>query len=101
MGILEGDTTNETPQSGSGVIDQWLEQLRQGENTTEITNTLEQVKTQLISDQINAQELGNLLTTLATQTAEFSALMGPEGDLAYRLEGLSSSLKTLAGQLSN
>lgn len=100
MSVLEGDLTNATPQSGRGVIDQWLEQLRKTENATDITNTLEQVKTQLESDQINAQELAQLLNTLATQTSEFSTMMGSEGDIAPRLEGLSSALTSLAGQIS-
>lgn len=99
--ILESDITNETPQTGTGVIDQWLEQLRQSDNTKEIVDSLERVKTQLKSDQINADELSQLLTTLADQTAEFSTLVGPEGDIAYRLEGISSSLRSLAGQLGN
>jgi hypothetical protein len=101
MSVLEGDISTETPQNGTGIIDQWLEQLRRSDNTTEITNTLEQVKTQLKSDQINAKELSGLLETLATQTTEFSTLMGSEGDIAYRLDGLSSSLRSLAGQLGN
>ncbi|RYC68944.1 MULTISPECIES: hypothetical protein [Spirosoma] len=101
MGVLEADVTNETPQSGTGVIDQWLEQLRQTDNATEIADTLERVKTQLKSDQINTSELSGLLQTLATQTTEFSTLMGSEGDIAPRLEGLSSALRSLAGQIGN
>ena len=99
MDVLEGDLTSTTPQSGKGIIDQWLTQLRQAENATDITDTLEQVKTQIESDQINTDELIQLLDTLATQTAEFSAMMGSEGDIAPRLEGLASALKSLAGQL--
>lgn len=101
MSILESDITNETPQNGTGVIDQWLQQLHQSDNAKEIANTLERVKTQLKSDQINTSELSQLLEKLATETAEFSTRMGPEGDIAYRLDGLSSSLRSLAGQLSN
>lgn len=101
MAILEGDKPVETPQSGLGILDQWLQQLHQADNATDITTSLEQVKTQLKSDQINGNELGQLLDTLATQTAEFSTLMGAEGDISSRLEGLSAALRTLAGQLSN
>lgn len=101
MEVLEGDVTNAAPQSGTGVIDQWLVQLRQAENATEIADTLERVQTQLKSSQINAHELSQLLETLATQTTEFSTLMGSEGDISPRLEGLSSALRSFAGQLSN
>ncbi|QKZ12777.1 hypothetical protein [Spirosoma sp. KUDC1026] len=101
MTLLEGDQTEETPQSGLGILDQWLKQLHQADNAGDITTTLEQVKTQLKSDQINNAELGQLLDTLATQTVEFSTLMGAEGDISSRLDGLSAALRTLSGQLSN
>ncbi|QJW91448.1 hypothetical protein HNV11_19725 [Spirosoma taeanense] len=99
MGVLEADLINATPQNGTGIIDQWLEELRQSDNTVEIADTLERVKTQLRSDQINSGELSSLLETLATQTVEFSTRMGSEGDIAYRLEGLASALRSMAGQL--
>lgn len=99
MDVLKADLTNATPQNGTGVIDQWLVQLRQAENATQITDTLERVKTQLKSGQINAGELSSLLETLATQTAEFSTNLGSEGDMATRLEGLSAALRSMAGEL--
>ena len=101
MAVLEVEPNTATPQSGTGVIDQWLVELHKAENATDIATTLEQVKTQLKSDQINTGELTQLLTTLATQTAEFSTMMGSEGDMATRLEALASALKSLAGQLGN
>ncbi|GAB3985628.1 hypothetical protein GCM10028807_01290 [Spirosoma daeguense] len=101
MDVLEGEVAGTTPQSGKGVIDSWLEQLRQTDNATEIADTLEQVKTQLESNEIRKDELADLLTMLATQTAEFSTFMGSEGDIAPRLEGLSAALKSMAGQLSH
>lgn len=101
MAVLEGDLTSTTPQNGTGVIDQWLVELHKAENTKDITSTLEQLKTQLTSAQINTDELVKLMETLATQTTEFSTMMGPEGDLAYRLDGLASLLKSVAGQVGN
>ncbi|QHV94521.1 hypothetical protein [Spirosoma endbachense] len=101
MSVLGTDFTTSTPQSGTGVIDEWLVELRKAENATEITTTLEQVKTELESGQINTTELSQLFNRLATQTVEFSTLMGSEGDIAPRLEGLSSALRSLAGQLGN
>ena len=101
MDVLEGDIATATPQSGLGVIDRWLVQLHKTENATDITNTLEQVKTQLESDQITADELSKLLNTLATQTVEFSTMMGSEGDIAPRLDGLAAALRSLAGQIKN
>lgn len=101
MDVLEGELAGTTPQSGLGVIDRWLEQLQQTDNATEITDTLEQVKTQLKSDQITPNELSQLLNTLATQTVEFSTKMGSEGDIAPRLEGVAAALRSMAGQLSH
>lgn len=99
MDILKGDLAQVSPQNGADIIDHWLDQLRQADNATEITGTLEQVKSNLESGPVNATELCQLLNTLATQTAEFSTLMGSEGDIAPRLEGVSSALRTLAGKL--
>lgn len=99
MNVVSGDLTNVTPQSGTGVIDEWLVELRKAENASELTDTLEQIKSELETGQINAQELSQLFDTLATQTLEFSTRMGSEGDIAPRLEGLSSALRSLAGQM--
>jgi hypothetical protein len=101
MDVLEGDLASLTPESGTGVIDQWLAQLNQAENTKDITSTLEQVKVQAEKNPADTGELAKLLETLARQTAEFSTLMGPEGDIATRLEALSSALRSLAGQMGN
>ena len=101
MVALEETGADSTPQSGTGIIDQWLVELNQVENATGIADLLERVKTQLKSDQIDAKELSQLIETLATQTTEFSTLMGSEGDIAPRLEGLASALRSLSGQLGN
>ena len=101
MAVLEENGPDSTPQSGTGIIDQWLVQLRPADNATEITDLLERVKSQLKSDQINADELSELLSTLATKITEFSTLMGSEGDMATRLEALASALRSMAGQLGH
>lgn len=101
MTVVEGDPASTTPQSGTGLIDQWLVELNKAENAKDIAASLEQLKTQLKSDQINTGELIALLEILATQTTEFSTMMGPEGDMGTRLEALSSGLRTLAGQIGN
>jgi hypothetical protein len=101
MTVLEEKGTDSTPQSGTGIIDKWLVELRQADNATEIADILERVKTQLKSDQINTEELSQELSTLATKTTEFSTLMGSEGDIATRLEGLASALRSMAGELGH
>ncbi|GAB4021798.1 hypothetical protein [Spirosoma koreense] len=99
MDVLESNSTQATPQSGLGVIDRWLVQLHKTENAKDIANTLERVKTQLESDQINNRELSQLLEALADQTVELSTFTGSEGDISGRLEGLASALRSLAGQI--
>lgn len=101
MDVLGSDLTSKTPQNGTGVLDQWLTELHKAENAKAISSSLEQLKTQLESDQINTAELVQLLETLATQTAEFSTMVGSEGDMAPRLEGLSAALRSLAGEVGN
>lgn len=101
MDVLNIPSDTSTPQHGVGVINGWLNELRQADNATAITATLEQVKTQLESGQVNPATLSDLLNTLATQTLEFSTFMGSEGDIAPRLEGVSSALRSMAGQVSN
>ncbi|MBN8823259.1 MULTISPECIES: hypothetical protein [unclassified Spirosoma] len=101
MTVLESESGSTTPQDGSPIIDQWLTQLHQADNAGPIAQTLEQVKEQLQMDSINSDELCRLLNTLATQTSEFSTMMGSEGDMATRLEALSAGLKLLAGQVNH
>ena len=101
MDVLESDLGSLTPGSGPGVIDQWLAQLSKAENTKDITSTLEQVKAQAEADPVDTGELAKLLESLATQTGEFSTMMGAEGDMATRLEALSAALRSMAGQLGN
>lgn len=100
MDVLSGDLAASTPQSGTGIIDQWLQQLREAANAEDIVNALERVKTQLKSEQINPGELGQLMNQLADQTRTFSTNLGSEGDMATRLEGLSSALREAAGKLA-
>lgn len=101
MAALEADISTIVPQNSAGVIDQWLAQLHQSENAGAISDTLEGVKTQLMSNQPNAAELSQLLDTLADQTFEFSTRVGSEGDMAVRLDALSSALRSLAGQIGH
>ncbi|GAB4033912.1 hypothetical protein [Spirosoma gilvum] len=101
MAILEGEPGSASTQDGTNVIDQWLTQLHQAENAGPIAQTLEEVKAHLLMESVNSDELCQLLNTLATQTSEFSTMMGSEGDMATRLEALSSGLKLLAGQMSH
>lgn len=98
MAVLKADFSTQTPQSGLGIIDKWLVELRPADNTADIANSLERVKTQLESDQINTDEFVQILQMLAQQTVEFSTRMGSEGDIAVRLESVASALRSMAGQ---
>ncbi len=101
MGTLHADITNETPQTGTGILDQWLDQLREAANADTLVHAMERLKTQLKSDQFNAGELSGVLNEVSEKTSEFSANMGSDGDVAIRLESVASALRELAGQIGN
>ncbi|WP_041257814.1 hypothetical protein [Fibrella aestuarina] len=101
MGTLTQDVAELTPQSGKGMIDQWIKTLTGPENTKEIVASLEHLKTQLEAGQPNAGEVQKILTELANQTREMSVMAGPEGDIVTRLEALAAALQTASGQIGN
>lgn len=101
MGTLHADITNETPQTGTGILDQWLNQLREAANADALVNVMERLKTQLKSRQFDAKELSEVLNEVSEKTSEFSVNMGSDGDVAIRLEGVASALRELAGQVGN
>lgn len=100
MSVLQTDLSALTPQTGKGILDEWLAAVSEGENTTDLANALESLKTQLESSPAS-QDMATGLDQLADQTEKLSSTLGPEGDMATGLEALASSLRTLAGQLGN
>ena len=101
MVTLTTETTDLTPQSGKGVIDQWISTLSESENTKEIVDLLGQLKTQLESGASNSGEIQQILLELSTQAQEMGINVGPEGDVATRLQALGAALQNVAGQLTN
>ncbi len=101
MVTLTKEVTDMTPQSGKGVVDQWINKLSQSENTTEVVELLQQLKTQLESGTPVPGEVQQILLDLANHTHEMGVKVGPEGDMATRLEALGAALQNVAGQLSN
>ncbi|NID11847.1 hypothetical protein [Fibrivirga algicola] len=90
-----------TPQSGKGVIDQWISTLSESENTKEVVDLLQHLKTQLESGTPNPGEMQQILLDLSNCTHEMGVKVGPEGDMATRLEALGAALQNVAGQLAN
>ena len=101
MVTLTAGITDLTPQSGKGVIDQWISTLSESENTKELVDLLQQLKTQLESGAPNSGELQQVLLQLSTMAQEMGINVGPEGDITTRLEALGAALQNLAGQLSS
>jgi hypothetical protein len=101
MVTLSTEVSDLTPQSGKGIIDKWINALSGSENTTEIVDLLQQLKTQLESGTPNPGEVQMILLDMATHTHEMGVKVGPEGDIATRLEALGAALQNVAGQLSN
>ena len=100
MVTLTAGITDLTPQSGKGVIDQWISTLSESENTKELVDLLQQLKTQLESGAPNSGELQQVLLQLSTMAQEMGINVGPEGDITTRLEALGAALQNVAGQLS-
>lgn len=98
METLKPGVMEMTPQNGKGVLDQWIATLGDAENTRELTDLLQQLKTQLVTGDPNPGEMQQILTDLSTSTHEMSVTVGPEGDMATRLEALASTLQITAGQ---
>ncbi len=88
-----------TPQNGKGILDQWITSLDGSENTRELVDLLQQLKTQLEAGEPNPDEMQQILLDLSTNTHEMSVTVGPEGDMATRLEALAATLQITAGQL--
>ena len=99
MDTLTPGVMDMTPQNGKGVLDQWIATLGDTENTRELTSLLQQLKTQLEAGDPNPSELQHILLDLSTNTHEMSVTVGPEGDMATRLEALAATLQATAGQL--
>ena len=99
METLKPGVMDMTPQNGKGVIDQWISALGDAENTRELTNLLQQLKTQLAVGEPNPGETQKILDDLSTSTHEMSVSVGPEGDIATRLEALAATLQATAGQI--
>jgi hypothetical protein len=99
MATLAGGLSATDTQSGAEALNQWIAMLQAGENTSGLTDAMGTLKTQLSGKQPDPSVLRDLLTQLADQTREFSSTLGAEGDLAPRLEALSSTLRAAAGQL--
>ena len=101
MVTLTTEVNDLTPQSGKGVIDHWIGTLSESENTKEVVVLLQQLKTQLESGAPNAGEIQQILLELSTFSHEMSIKVGPEGDIATRLEVLGAALQNIAGKLGN
>ncbi|GAB3319681.1 hypothetical protein GCM10027299_12430 [Larkinella ripae] len=101
------DTTIETlgqeenPQAdseSSNLLSQWIEVLKQSENTRPLSNKLAQLSSALTTDSPNMTTIEGLLNDIADATQEFAVEVGPEGELPSQLEGLAAALRNLTIQ---
>ncbi|GAA4399518.1 hypothetical protein GCM10023187_11500 [Nibrella viscosa] len=101
MTALEGEPASVASQESIGLVDQWIQALRDSENTREVAGALEQLKHQLTAGQPNPDELYQTLKELADKTQFLSTEVGPEGDLFTRMKGLVTALQQFSDRLSN
>ena len=100
MDVLRTDVPTLTPQTGKGILDNWLNAVRQADNAHDLVDAMEELKT-LLEAGTDPASIETALGKLADQTRLMSSTVGAEGELAPRLEALSSALRSLAGQLGN
>ncbi|MBC8155870.1 MAG: hypothetical protein H7Z72_23520 [Bacteroidetes bacterium] len=100
MAILQADVSTLTPQTGKGLLDEWITAIEPSESATNVVDLLETLKTQLESGP-ELRVTGEILQKLAVQTQEMGTTLGAEGDMSTRLEALSLALRTFGGQLGN
>ena len=101
MVTLTTDIAELTPQSGKGVIDQWISLLGQSEQANEVTELLQLLKTQLVGGGTNPGAIRELLLDLANHAE--ATMTGPDigNDVQLRLTALTSALQTVAAKLGN
>ena len=100
MAILQADPSALTPQTGKGLLDEWITAIGASESTTDVVASLESLKTQLESGP-EPGAVDEILHEMAVQTQELGTTLGAEGDMSTRLEALALALRTLGGQLGN
>ncbi len=100
MDVLQTSVPTLTPLSGKGILDHWLDAIKQADNTHDLVDSMEELKT-LLEANSDPKSMETVLGKLADQTRLMSSTVGAEGELAPRLVALSSALRALAGQLGN
>lgn len=100
MAVLQADPSALTPQTGKSLLDEWIAAIGASENTTDVVESLENLKTQLAGSP-EPGAVDEILQKMAVETQELGTTLGAEGDMATRLEALALALRTLGGQLGN
>ncbi|MGA0559552.1 hypothetical protein ACO2Q8_23030 [Larkinella sp. VNQ87] len=95
--------TNHTIPPGETIVNllnQWIGILEQSENTHPLGRKLSELNDALTAEKPETATVQRILNELADATEEFSAEVGPEGEIPTQLEGLSAALRNLGVQLS-
>jgi hypothetical protein len=87
-----------TADAGADSLSNWIDLLQGVDNAADIVMSMKAVQAQL--RQAQPVGLPDLLTGLAEKTQLLGMEVGPEGDMAPRLEALSGALRSTAGSLS-
>ncbi|WP_266363870.1 hypothetical protein [Tellurirhabdus rosea] len=99
---LSNGSVSVSAMEGTSLIDQWIQSLRQGENTrvTAMADQLEQLRQALDNPTPQSENIHDILEKLATSVAEFSADTGSEGEITTQLQSLATALRNVSGQIS-
>lgn len=99
MAVLESETIPTEATPGTNVLTQWIDVLREGINTTDLTQSLETLRDTISEPGATPADLEPVLNTLVGQVTALSANVGSEGDMVTRLQALAAALQDLAGKL--
>jgi hypothetical protein len=99
MAVLNPESVPTETAAGNDVLTKWIDVLREGINTTDLTQSLETLRATISAPNATPADLEPVLQDLAHQVTTLSANVGSEGDMVTRLQALASALQDLAGKL--
>ena len=86
---LDGGLTSLSPQAATSNIDGWIQTLSGNESLAGIAGGLRELKTALTSSPLDGGKIGQLLTSLGSQTTSAAATADPESSAKVaRLGGM-------------
>ncbi|GAB3907421.1 hypothetical protein GCM10028803_41130 [Larkinella knui] len=98
--ILSSESTPQPGDDSSNLLQKWIDVLNQSENTQPLSRKLRELSDAIQKDSVETATIQRILNEIADATDEFSAQVGPEGELPSQLQGLAAALRNTGDHLS-